>query len=85
MLLYRSYVLGDNGLGTGYLTLILCYDEFAIFNKKLTEAEILSIYNNGKPGDLDKYFGSVPTNWWRLGENAYFNTETTPGPEFTVA
>jgi hypothetical protein len=64
----RSYVLGQNGLGTGYLVNSML-DEFAIFNKKLTEAEILSIYNNGKPGDISPI---APTNWWRLGENAYF-------------
>ncbi len=64
----RSYVLGDNGLGTGYLVNSML-DEFAIFNKKLTEAEILSIYNSGKPGDIST---TAPTNWWRLGENAYF-------------
>jgi hypothetical protein len=59
-------------------------DETAIFNTALTEAQVLEIYNNGKPGNLDNFSGTAPISWWRLGENAYFNTETTPGPEFTV-
>lgn len=64
----RTYVIGQNGIGTGYL-INSKLDEFAIFDKKLTEAEILSIYNNGKPSDISPI---APTNWWRLGENAYF-------------
>ena len=74
----RDYALGFSGntAGGGYLTNSLL-DEFAIFNKKLTEAEILSIYNNGRPGDISPI---APTNWWRLGENAYFNDV----PAFTV-
>ena len=73
-----NYVLGHSGNNTypGNLTNSLL-DEFAIFDKKLTEAEILSIYNNGKPGDISPI---APTNWWRLGENAYFvnNNITLP-------
>ena len=64
----RTYVIGQNGIGTGYLVNSRL-DEFAIFDKKLTEAEILSIYNSGRPGDISPI---APTNWWRLGENAYF-------------
>lgn len=72
----RTYVIGQNGIGSGYLVNSKL-DEFAIFNKKLTEAEILSIYNNGKPNDISSL---SPTNWWRLGENAYFvnNNITLP-------
>ena len=74
----RSYALGFSGNTSysGYLANSKL-DEFAIFNKKLTEAEILSIYNNGKPGDISTL---SPTNWWRLGENAYFvnNNITLP-------
>jgi len=60
------------------------FDEFSIFNYSLTSAQVLEIYNNGRPKDLSTFSGAAPTNWWRLGENAYFNTGTTPGPEFTV-
>ena len=72
----RSYTIGQSGINSGYL-INSKLDEFAIFNKKLTEAEILSIYNNGKPGDISTL---SPTNWWRLGENAYFvnNNITLP-------
>ena len=55
-----------------------------MWNTALTEAQVLEIYNNGKPGNLDNFSGTAPISWWRLGENAYFNTGTTPGPEFTV-
>ena len=64
----RSYTIGQSGINSGYL-INSKLDEFAIFDKKLTEAEILSIYNNGKPSDISPI---APTNWWRLGENAYF-------------
>jgi len=72
----RSYTIGQSGINSGYL-INSKLDEFAIFNKKLTEAEILSIYNNGKPNDISSL---SPTNWWRLGENAYFvnNNITLP-------
>lgn len=59
-------------------------DETAIWNTALTEAQVLEIYNNGRPKDLTTFSGTAPISWWRLGENAYFNTGTTPGPEFTV-
>ncbi len=72
----RSYTIGQSGINSGYL-INSKLDEFAIFDKKLTEAEILSIYNNGKPSDISPI---APTNWWRLGENAYFvnNNITLP-------
>lgn len=72
----RSYTIGQSGINSGYL-INSKLDEFAIFNKKLTEAEILSIYNNGKPGDISTL---SPTNWWRLGENAYFDNNAITVP-----
>jgi hypothetical protein len=45
-------------------------DEHAVFNRLLTTAEILSMYNNGKPNDISAL---SPSYWWRLGENAYFD------------
>ena len=52
-------------------------DEHAVFSRLLTTAEILSIYNNGKPDDISSL---SPNYWWRLGENVYFNDV----PAFTV-
>lgn len=43
----------------------------AIFNSALSEANILTIYNSGKPADLTSL---SPVAWWRLGEDASFST-----------
>ena len=48
-------------------------DETAIFNTELTSAQVLEIYNNGRPNDLTTFSGTAPISWWRLGENAYFD------------
>jgi len=55
-------------------------DETSIFNTELTSAQVLEIYNNGRPKDLTTFSGTAPISWWRLGENAYFNDV----PAFTV-
>jgi len=51
-------------------------DETAIFNTELTSAQVLEIYNNGRPKDLTTFSGTAPISWWRLGENAYFQDST---------
>ena len=55
-------------------------DETSIFNCSLSEAQILEIYNNGKPGNLSNYSGTAPISWWRLGENAYFDNNAITVP-----
>ena len=52
-------------------------DEFSVFNKVLTQAEISQVYNNGFAADLTSL---SPVSWWRLGEDAYFvgNNITIP-------
>jgi hypothetical protein len=40
----------------------------AIFSSELSAANILTIYNNGRPGDLTSL---SPTSWWRVGEEAF--------------
>ena len=42
----------------------------AIWNKVLTQDEILRVYNGGSPGDLTSL---GPTSWWSLGADSYFN------------
>ena len=46
-------------------------DEHAVFSRLLTTAEILSIYNNGKPNDISAL---SPSYWWRLGDSSYTNS-----------
>ena len=51
-------------------------DETSIFNYSLSEAQVLEIYNNGRPKNLSTFSGTAPISWWRLGENAYFNNNS---------
>jgi len=51
-------------------------DETALWSTALTSAQILEIYNNGRPKDLTTFSGIAPISWWRLGENAYFQDST---------
>jgi len=41
-------------------------DEFAIFDGELTPAQVLQIYNGGKPADLKEF---SPESWWRMGDD----------------
>jgi len=52
-------------------------DEVSVFSSVLTQAQITQIYNNSYPADLTSL---SPASWWRLGEDAYFvsNTVTIP-------
>ena len=49
-------------------------NEFAIFDRQLSNNEITSIYNNGKPTSLTSY---SPNQWWRLGDTGYATTTST--------
>ena len=51
-------------------------DETAFWSVALTEAQVLEIYNNGRPKDLSTFSGNAPISWWRLGENAYFDNNS---------
>ena len=55
-------------------------DEVATWNTALTDAQILEIYNNGRPKDLSTFSGTAPISWWRLGENAYFDNNSFTAP-----
>ena len=52
-------------------------DETAIWQSVLTDAQILQVYNNGKPSDITSL---SPNYWWRLGENAYFDNNSFVAP-----
>ena len=59
-------------------------DETSIFNYALSSAQILEIYNNGRPKDLGTFSGTAPISWWRLGENAYFDNNTFTVPNSII-
>ena len=46
-------------------------DEMSLFNYALSYAQILQIYNNGKPSDISSL---SPVSWWRLGDSSYTNS-----------
>jgi hypothetical protein len=70
-------VIGGISTGQNYNGKI---DETSIFNYALSEAQVLEIYNNGKPSNLSTFSGTAPINWWRLGENAYFDNNNVTLP-----
>jgi hypothetical protein len=56
-------------------------DETAIWKGTyLSQAQVLEIYNNGKPSNLENFSGTLPSSWWRLGENAYFDNNAITVP-----
>ena len=53
----------------------------SIYNLELSAAQVLTLYNEAKPFDLNT-FAVTPVSWWRLGAvNTFYNSTTT---EFTV-
>ena len=64
---------GDGELRFGRYNTVYNYagnlDEISFWNVALTEANLLEIYNSGKPSDLSKLaLGANLTNWWRMGD-----------------
>jgi hypothetical protein len=55
---------GENQTGTQTLTGKI--SNVSLFNSALTAAQVTTLYNSGKPFDLNT-FAVTPTNWWRLG------------------
>lgn len=41
-------------------------NNFSIYNSQLSAAQVTTLYNSGKPFDLNT-FAVTPTNWWKLG------------------
>ena len=46
----------------------------AIWNTALTDSQVQTIYNNGKPGDISSL---DPTGWWKLNASEIFNNTST--------
>ena len=50
-------------------------DEFAYWdNIELTNAEVVELYNSGKPTDLNTFSRGIPSMWYRLGDINSYNT-----------
>jgi hypothetical protein len=62
-----KFLIGKSNYGSEFFNGNI--DEFSVFNKVLTQAEISQVYNNGYAADLTSL---SPVSWWRLGEDAYF-------------
>ncbi len=53
----------------------------SIYSSELTSAQVTTLYNNGKPFDLNT-FAVTPVSWWRLGSvNSSYNSTTS---EWTI-
>ena len=63
--------------GAGYNGLL---DEFAFWPKQLTDAELTTLYNGGKPGDITTLSGG-PTAWIRAEEGSGTSPVDTMGNE----
>jgi Concanavalin A-like lectin/glucanases superfamily len=55
-------------------------DEVAVYDKELTLAEVLDIYNSGVPNSLDQLRSvSALVGWWRMGDGDSYPTLTDHG------
>ena len=54
---------------------------FAVWNTELSAANILSIYNNGRPADLTSL---SPVAWWKMGEEAFCPDYTATPNVWTI-
>ena len=74
-----DFNIGERNSGSGGLYYHGNISNVAVFNSELSAANIVSLFNGGKPGDLSS-FSPAPVSWWRLGENSYCPT----GGQWTV-
>lgn len=63
---------GNNGSWSGQMYLDGNIDEFAYWDKELSDAEVTELYNSGTPTDLDSFSGGVPDSWYRMGDDDTF-------------
>ena len=62
--------------GTFMMNYVGNISNVAIWDSELSAANVLTIYNNGRPGDLTSL---LPIAWWKLGEEA-FSTDPAADP-----
>lgn len=60
------YVLGKNG-NSSYYYFDGLMDDMAVFEYALTDTQVRSVYNNGKPNDISSL---SPSLWYRMGDDA---------------
>ena len=64
--------IGVQGVDAAYLPFIWTgnISNVGLWNTDLSAANITTLYNNGKPGDLSS-FSPAPISWWKLGNDAF--------------
>ena len=71
-------------IGAGY-NLLNYFDgiisNVAVWNRAITQDEILRVYNGGSPGDLANL---GPTSWWSLGVDSYFDGSNWICPDLST-
>ena len=70
----RAYYNDTDEVATGFI------DELALFTGSLSAAEVLEVYNSGRPFDLNTFSdaGNL-VSWWRMGDEAIGSS-----PNYTI-
>tara|TARA_R110002020_G_scaffold36503_2_gene109749 strand:- start:10057 stop:13566 length:3510 start_codon:yes stop_codon:yes gene_type:complete len=72
---FKNWHLGTDGYNITASEFGGSMDEYGLFSDiALTQADVTSIYNSGKPADISSF---NPDVWYRMGEDATFSTNWT--------
>jgi hypothetical protein len=76
-----SSVTSTAELNIGRASIGMVYDYFdgsisnvSIFNTELTSTQVIEIYNQGVPSNLNNFSGTAPVSWWQIGSNSSYNS-----------
>ena len=73
-----------NSLGAqagGNYSMVGNLSNIAYFSSELSAANVLTIYNNGRPGDLTDL---SPVSWWKMGQEAFCPDYTASPNVWTI-
>lgn len=70
----NDVMLGHRDSNAGYLDGLI--DEVAIFSQSMNQTEIQTLYNNGKPSDLNGV-STPPVSWWRMNNATSITDQNT--------